>query len=106
MILCIKLLLFNFVVNLCYVDNEHKVNENDDELEIKMFLDESPQENYIVTIMDTPENATGKLCMTSIHNEALGVCVCTRARTRLCVVVCMCMCVIMLVMCDLLIILI
>ena len=80
----------NFIVNLCYVDNEHKVNENEDELEIKMFLDESPQENHVVTIMDTPQNASGKLCMTSIHNVALCVCVCVCV--CMCVYVCVCVC--------------
>lgn len=59
---------FNFLVNVCFDQEDYMVNENEKELTIEMSLDESPPEDFIFTISDDPVgDASGKLCMTSLH---------------------------------------
>ena len=57
------IIIFNFIVNLCFDQNEFIVDENEAEVTIKMSIDERPPEDFIVTIRDDPINAFGRLCI-------------------------------------------
>ena len=57
------IIIFNFIVNLCFDQNEFIVDENEAKVTIKMSIGERPPEDFIVTIRDDPINAFGRLCI-------------------------------------------